>query len=63
MEAESRSDALDYLAYDMYVAMFEKHKLLTRVDKLNDITAQLRKGKSLLMTLLSGVKAQPRLSR
>jgi hypothetical protein len=44
MEAESRSDALDYLAYDMYVAMFEKHKLLTRVDTLNDINAQLRNG-------------------
>ena len=44
MEAESRSDALDYLAYDMYVAMFEKHKLLKRVDKLNDITTQLRTG-------------------
>ena len=44
MEAESKSDALDYLAYDMYVAMFEKHKLLSRVDKLNDITAQLRTG-------------------
>jgi hypothetical protein len=44
MEAESKSDALDYLAYDMYVAMFEKHKLLTRIDKLNDITAQLRNG-------------------
>jgi hypothetical protein len=44
MEAESRSDALDYLAYDMYVAMFEKHKLLTRINKLNDITAQLRNG-------------------
>jgi hypothetical protein len=44
MEAESLSDALDYLAYDMYVAMFEKHKLLTRIDKLNDITAQLRNG-------------------
>ena len=45
MEAESRSDALDYLAYDMYVAMFEKFKLLTRVDLLNDINAQLREGK------------------
>jgi hypothetical protein len=45
MEAESRSDALDYLAYDMYVAMFEKFKLLTRVDVLNDINAQLRQGK------------------
>ena len=44
MEVESRSDALDYLAYDMYVAMFEKHKLLKRVDKLNDITTQLRTG-------------------
>ena len=44
MEAESRADALDYLAYDMYVAMFEKHKLLTRVDTLNDINAQLRNG-------------------
>jgi hypothetical protein len=45
MEAESRSDALDYLAYDMYIAMFEKFKLLTRVDVLNDINAQLREGK------------------
>jgi len=44
IEAESKSDALDYLAYDMYIAMFEKHKLLTRIDKLNDITAQLRNG-------------------
>jgi hypothetical protein len=44
IEAESKSDALDYLAYDMYIAMFEKHKLLTRIDKLNDITAQLRTG-------------------
>jgi hypothetical protein len=42
MEAESKSDALDYLAYDMYVAMFEKFKLLSRVDVLNDITAKLR---------------------
>ena len=45
MEAESKSDALDYLAYDMYVAMFEKFKLLTRVSTLNDINAQLREGK------------------
>jgi hypothetical protein len=45
MEAESKSDALDYLAYDMYVAMFEKFKLLTRVSTLNDINAQLRDGK------------------
>jgi len=44
VEVESRSDALDYLAYDMYVAMFAKHKLLGSVDKLNDITAQLRTG-------------------
>ena len=45
MEAESKSDALDYLAYDMYIAMFEKFKLLTRVSALNDINAQLREGK------------------
>jgi hypothetical protein len=45
MEAESKSDALDYLAYDMYVAMFEKFKLLTRISTLNDINAQLREGK------------------
>ena len=44
MEAESRSDALNYLAYDMYIAMFEKFKLLTRIDTLNDINAQLRNG-------------------
>lgn len=44
-EADSRSDALNYLAYDMYVAMFEKFKLLTRTDLLNDINAQLSNGK------------------
>jgi hypothetical protein len=45
IEAESMSDALDYLAFDMYYAMFEKYKLLTRTDTLNDINAQLRDGK------------------
>jgi hypothetical protein len=44
MEVESLSDALDYLAYDMYIAMFEKLKLLRRVDLLNDINAQLAAG-------------------
>ena len=44
IEAESLSDALDYLAYDMYIAMFEKFKLLTNVNALNDINAQLAAG-------------------
>lgn len=41
-----RGKALEYLAYDVYVAMFEKHKLLTRIDKLNEITAQVRNGQT-----------------
>ena len=45
IEAKSLSDALDYLACDMYIAMmFGKHNLEARVDKLNDVTEQLRNG-------------------
>ena len=39
----NRGKAIEYLAYDVYIAMFEKFKLLTKIGKLNEITAQLRK--------------------
>jgi hypothetical protein len=43
--ADNQDAALDALAYDIYMAMFEKKKLLNSVEKLNDILAELRNNK------------------
>ena len=43
--AGSQDKALDALAYDIYMGMFEKNKLLGSSEKLNDILAELRNNK------------------
>ena len=43
--AGSQDKALDALAYDIYMGMFEKNKLLGSSKKLNDILAELRNNK------------------